>query len=145
MKTHDSIADDLSNACRQNTYDSTAVFRSGAENGLTLKLVSGRGQSSVESPVTTLVYNYDEQSVSLSSFKVHESELTARVGPAGRGPRKLAVSETPIQSHDWITVNNTQLYLPDRKYRLQVVMHLRKPSFEDTSRSRSINVIIFHM
>lgn len=77
-----------------------------------LKLVSGREQPSVESPVTTLVYNYDEQSVSLSSFKVHESELTARLGPAGRDPRKLAVSETPIQSHDWITVDNIQLYLP---------------------------------
>lgn len=34
--------------------------------------VSGRGQRSVGSPVTTSVYNYDEQSLSLSSFKVHE-------------------------------------------------------------------------
>lgn len=93
-------------------YVFDAVFHSGAENGITLKLVSGRGQPSIESPVTTLVYNYDERSVSLSSFKVHESELTARVGPAGRDPRKLAVPETPIQSHhDWITANNTQLYL----------------------------------
>lgn len=53
--------------------------------------VPGRGQRSVELVVTTSVYNYDEQSVSLSSFKVH-GRINRMDWPGWQAPPNSVVS-----------------------------------------------------
>ena len=55
------------------------------------------------------MYNYDEQSMSLSSFKVHEQ--INRMDWLAKIPKLGYFVETPI-TYDRNIASNTQLYLP---------------------------------